>query len=116
MQARSRWLLFFLVVIALLVVAIWPRSTSTEAHSSARPQVHPAASQAEEEAADSGFHRRLRQRRFCRGRWRSPATTCYLARKFFGYRSFGESGCGGSTGPSSPFDRGAAPGRYGSRR
>ncbi|MBY6389314.1 TlpA family protein disulfide reductase (plasmid) [Rhodococcus erythropolis] len=53
MQARSRWLLFFLVVIALLVVAIWPRSTSTEAHTSTRPQVPPAASQGEEEAPGS---------------------------------------------------------------
>ena len=33
MQARSRWLMFFLAVIALLVVAIWPRSEPTESHS-----------------------------------------------------------------------------------
>ncbi|AZI65721.1 TlpA family protein disulfide reductase [Rhodococcus sp. D-46] len=55
MQARSRWLMFFLAVIALLVVAIWPRSTSTEAHTSTRPQVPPAASQGEEEAPNSGL-------------------------------------------------------------
>ncbi|MEU2237594.1 hypothetical protein, partial [Streptomyces vietnamensis] len=54
MQAQSRWFLLFLVVIGLLVVAIWPRSTSTETHSSTRPQVPPAA-QADEDRVDSGF-------------------------------------------------------------
>ena len=39
MQARSRWLMFFLAVIALLVVAIWPRSTSNRG-----PHLDPAAS------------------------------------------------------------------------
>ena len=59
MQAQSRWFLLFLVVIGLLVVAIWPRSTSTETHSSTRPQVPPAA-QADEDRVDSGFFLEVR--------------------------------------------------------
>ncbi len=55
MQARSRWLMFFLAVIALLVVAIWPRSEPTESHSPTRPQMPPAASQDDGEALDPSF-------------------------------------------------------------
>ena len=55
MQARSRWLMFFLAVIALLVVAIWPRSEPTESHSPNRPQMPPAASQDDGEALDPSF-------------------------------------------------------------
>ncbi len=64
MQARSRWLMFFLAVIALLVVAIWPRSEPTESHSPTRPQMPPAASQDDGEALDRASHLRPQQRRF----------------------------------------------------
>ena len=56
MQARSRWLMFFLAVIALLVVAIWPRSEPTESHSPTRPQMPPAASQDDGEASRPELH------------------------------------------------------------
>ena len=55
MQARSRWLMFFLAVLALLVVAIGRRPEPTEAHSPTRPQMPPAASQDDGEALDPSF-------------------------------------------------------------
>ena len=64
MQARSRWLMFFLAVIALLVVAIWPRSEPTESTPQPDrkcPRPHPKTTA---KLSTRASHLRPQQRRF----------------------------------------------------